>query len=559
MTDAGMGGEQAGTSLRGALLGLLDPSEENSKLMETMGVAITDNEGNFVGLANLVKNLDDSMAGMTETQKAATLSSLVGREAVSGMLSLMEAGPDKINELTKSLENSGGASAEAAAKMKDNLNGALEQMSGAFETLSITVGNALTPAIRFVAELITSLIDKFNALPTGVQTTIAVLTALSGLFLLLAGPLLWMLSLLPGIIGGFSAIAGALGLAASALASIIGVALLVVAAIAGLAVAFVVAYKKVDWFRNAVNAAWTWIKNATMTAFNFIKGIVMQVVGAIVAFGGEQLAKFGGLWDKHGAFIMSTVKTYFSLVKNYIQIVMAVIKGIFQTVWPIITNLVKIAWGLIKTIVGSAIDIVVGLIDAAMSLLKGDWKGAWDAIKGIAEDIWHNIEDFFSSIDLVQIGKDIIQGLVNGMGGMIGTVTSKVKEIAGKIPEGVKGLLNIHSPSRVMMALGGYTAEGLAIGIGKGLTDVQRAAAGMAGAAVPNMGSASVAYRSGGGASTASSASATSASAGKGGQPVVIQLVLPDGRVLAETSHDDMQRLFANSFSQELRVNGVKG
>jgi phage-related protein len=144
------------------------------------------------------------------------------------------------------------------------------------------------------------------------------------------------------------------------------------------------------------------------------------------------------------------------------------------------------------------------------------------------------------------------------MSGMIGTVTSKVKEIAGKIPEGVKGLLNIHSPSRVMMALGGYTAEGLAVGIGRGLTDVQRAAAGMASAAVPNMGSASVAYRSGGSTSTASGASTTSTSANKSG-PVVIQLVLPDGRVLAETSHDDMQRLFANSFSQELRVNGVKG
>lgn len=559
LMDSGMKGEQAGTTLRGALLGLLDPSEENSKLMDKMGVAITDASGNFVGISKLIGNLSDSMDGMTETQKAATLSQLVGKEAVSGMLSLMREGPDKIDAFTKSLENSEGASAKTSAIMKDNLGGALEQLQGAFETASITIGTALTPAIQFVAEAIRKMIDLFNQMPAGAQSAIAVTAGLAAAFLLLGGPLLMFIGFIPTIVSGFAAIGSAISVAIPIFSALLGPVTLIIAAIAGLAVAFVVAYKKIEWFRNMVNAAWEWIKNATMTAFNFVKGIVLQVVGAIVAFAGEQLAKFGGLWDKHGSFIMSTVQTYFSIVKNYIQIVMAVIKGIFQTVWPIITNVVKIAWSWMKTIIGSGIDVVVGLIDAGMSLLQGDWKGAWNAIKGIGEDIMGNIIDFFAGIDLQQIGKDIIQGLVNGMGGMIGTVTSKVKEIAGKIPAGVKSLLNIHSPSRVMMALGGYTAEGLAVGIGQGLRQVERASAGMASAAVPNMGSASLAYRSGGGASTASSASATSASAGKGGQPVVIQLVLPDGRVLAETSHDDMQRLFTNSLTQELRVNGVKG
>ncbi len=124
--------------------------------MEKMGIAITDASGNFVGISKLVENLDESMTGMTDTQKAATLSSLVGTEAVSGMLSLMSAGPDKIDQFTKSLENSEGASAKTAAIMKDNLGGSLEQLQGAFETASITIGTALTPAIQFVTEGIRS-------------------------------------------------------------------------------------------------------------------------------------------------------------------------------------------------------------------------------------------------------------------------------------------------------------------------------------------------------------------------------------------------------------------
>jgi TP901 family phage tail tape measure protein len=150
MTNAGMKGEQAGTTLRSALLGLLDPSEENSKRMEKMGITITDAKGNFVGLSKLVKNLSDSMKGQTETQKAATLSALVGTEAVSGMLSLMKAGPETIDKMTESLENSGGASAEAAAIMKDNLAGAYEELSGALETVGIKLGKEFLPLLTEV-------------------------------------------------------------------------------------------------------------------------------------------------------------------------------------------------------------------------------------------------------------------------------------------------------------------------------------------------------------------------------------------------------------------------
>jgi TP901 family phage tail tape measure protein len=559
MTNAGMGGEQAGTSLRGALISLLNPSEKNTKLMESMGIAVTDAKGNFVGLSGLVQNLSDSMSGMTDTQKAANLASIVGTEAVSGMLSLMKAGPAQIDKMTASLEASGGASAETAAKMKDNLKGALEQMGGAFETLSITVGTALTPAIKTVAEGITSMVNAFNALPSGVQTTIAVIAAVTALFLLLVGPLLILVAMIPAITTGFAAIAGAFGVTAGVLAGGIAIVSGVVVAIVALGAAFVIAYQKLDWFRTMVDTAWAWIKNAFNTALQFISGIVQSVMSAVTSFAGEQLAKFQALWNEHGTAIMTFVKNAFTGIQITISIAMAAIKAIFQAVWPIISNIVRVAWEYMKMIVGSAIDIVVGLIDAAMSVLKGDWSGAWDAIKGIAENIWHNIEGFFRNIDLVQIGKDIIAGLIRGIGSMGGAVMRSVSKIANSIPNGVKKLLGIHSPSRVLMELGGYTAEGLAVGIGKGISGIQSMAGAMANAATPNMGSQSLSYGlSGGGASGGSMSNTATAGNSTSSQPVVIQLTLPDGRVLAEASYNDMDQLFANKFSNELRVSGVK-
>ncbi|WP_079752722.1 phage tail tape measure protein, partial [Acinetobacter baumannii] len=71
---------------------------------------------------------------MGTAQKSAAISTIFGTEAVSGMLALIEAGPEKINAFSKELKNSDGAAAEAAQKMKDNLAGALEELGGAFET-----------------------------------------------------------------------------------------------------------------------------------------------------------------------------------------------------------------------------------------------------------------------------------------------------------------------------------------------------------------------------------------------------------------------------------------
>ncbi|OOM81933.1 hypothetical protein CLPUN_07950 [Clostridium puniceum] len=70
---------------------------------------------------------------------------------------------------------------------------------------------------------------------------------------------------------------------------------------------------------------------------------------------------------------------------------------------------------------------------------------------------------------------------------MASGISDIIKEIVGKIPEGVKKLLDIHSPSRVMMELGAYTGEGFALGIGDTIGNISRQANAMAAAAMPNV------------------------------------------------------------------------
>ena len=164
MSDAGIKGETAGTTLRGGLIQLLKPSEETSKMMQRLGIEVEDSKGHFVGLANLIQNISKSLEGQTRAQKLANLSAMVGTEAASGFLTLMEAGPEKIRKYTKSLQESDGASAKAANTMQHNFAGAVEQLGGTIESIAINVSDVLTPTVEKATNFLSDLGDKFNEL-----------------------------------------------------------------------------------------------------------------------------------------------------------------------------------------------------------------------------------------------------------------------------------------------------------------------------------------------------------------------------------------------------------
>ena len=104
MSNSGLKGEQAGTVLRASFIRLAKPTGEASKLMQQMGIHMTNNQGKFVGMGNLIGQFRTHLKGMTKEQKLATVSQIVGTEAASGFLALIDAGPDKINKYSNSLK-----------------------------------------------------------------------------------------------------------------------------------------------------------------------------------------------------------------------------------------------------------------------------------------------------------------------------------------------------------------------------------------------------------------------------------------------------------------------
>lgn len=87
--------------------------------------------------------------------------------------------------------------------------------------------------------------------------------------------------------------------------------------------------------------------------------------------------------------------------------------------------------------------------------------------KTAAENLVNNVVDTIKKLpeDIFNIGKNIVQGLWNGINDMANWIKGKVSDFVGGIVDGVKGVLGIHSPSRVFE---NEIGKNMALGIGEG-------------------------------------------------------------------------------------------
>jgi TP901 family phage tail tape measure protein len=664
MANQGIKGEQAGTSLRAALLRLVKPPKQAANELHDLGVKVTDAHGKFRSFSDIIGDLNTKTAKMTNAEKAAAMARIFGTEAVSGMLAVISQGKPKIDQYTTALKNSDGASAKAAAQMKDNLAGSLSKLNGAIESAKIGIEQALAPALRVIADTVQKVVVAFNNLPKGmktfISTTLAVVAVVSTFAAVLGGAL--------AAVGGIMIGIGALGPALAGIAAPLGIIAGAVAGVVALGVGFYELYKNCKPVQDAINGIGNTIKglfqgisaiaqgganegkgisildsiglstgaisvilnsvNAVKSAFatvkqeisnivTFVQGVaniaiggasegkgismlnilglsssaittiqtnimaiktivsgilsglwsVIQTIGnGISQFwkaNGTQIMSFVSaawngikttistiitavktivvsilqaievLWKAHGSRLMAIISGAFGIIKSLISGALSFISGLFQAVFPIVSGVVQVAFGIIKSVISVAGDVIGGVVKTVAKLFSGDWKGAFETAKSTAVKIWNDIVNAFKGIDLYQIGVDIIQGLINGLGSMVGAVIDTIGGISSTIVGTIKKLLGIHSPSRVMMEIGGYVTEGMAIGMDSNVYKVLAASNNLANNAIPNVNISNT--------SAVVSSNGNNRNAQK--QPLILQMVTPDNRMMAEWLVDDITDL----------------
>jgi phage-related protein len=443
MADVGIRGEQAGTTLRGGLVQLLKPAEKTAKMMESMGIQVTDANGKFIGLAGVIREFQESMEGMTDAQKLATLSQIVGTEAASGFLALMKAGPSEIEKMTKALENSGGASKEAAEQMMGGLGGAIEQMSGAFETMQIIIGDHLTPIIQRVVEWITKLIEAFNNAPpklqkfisiaalvlatlTGFIAVVGTVAAGIGLFMMSIAPLLPFLTKLGGklkVVGGlFAFLTSPISLAVIALGALIAV--------------FVALYKHSEPFRASIDKIGGTLKGAFVSGvvkagevLTKLKNVFVELVNTRVVPFFESLADvisrafsgdFSGVANMFGQLVPTIIGFLVggipALILTGARFLPAIAEGMQQNlpallngITAVITNVITAITTYLPMFVQSGVDVLTKLIEGLTTAIPL----ILPAVITIVTTLITTLAQFFPQF--VQAGVTVLTNLLNGI------------------------------------------------------------------------------------------------------------------------------------------------
>ncbi|MED4827158.1 phage tail tape measure protein [Bacillus atrophaeus] len=204
MANSGIKADMAGTALRSTLTRLAAPPKPAASAIEELGLKVTDSTGKMRPLADIMGQITEKTKNYTETEKIRIAKQLAGQHALSGFITLMHAGKDKLQDFTKELENSGGTAEKIADKQMDNLAGSMEYLKSAVNNAVITLGNQFIPVIRATTDGLTKVVTWFDALPSSVASTIAITGAAVTVFSLLGGAFLLTLGALPKIAAGWN-------------------------------------------------------------------------------------------------------------------------------------------------------------------------------------------------------------------------------------------------------------------------------------------------------------------------------------------------------------------
>lgn len=369
----------------------------SGKAIGDVTIATTNADGSMRDLSDILADCRSAFGNLTESEKAQAAESLVGKNAMSGFLALMNAGQGDIDKLSSAIDNCDGSAEKMAMTMQDNLAGQLTILKSQLQELAISFGDILMPAIRSIVSKLQGFVDKLNGMDEGTKRTIVTIALLVASI----GPLLVIIGTAISKIGvamqGFVKLAngisklkiaiqggtGVLGKLGAALGGISAPVLAVVAVIAVLVAAFVHLWKTNEGFRDAMIGTWNRIKD---TISGFCQGIV------------DRLNALGFQFTD----IVDVLKTVWN---GFCQVLAPIFEGVFNN---------------IANILSTVTGVITGILDVFIGIFTGNWSQAWTGVKEIFSSIWNGISSFFTNI------LNVIKGVADVVLGWFGTSWNEV-------------------------------------------------------------------------------------------------------------------------------------
>ena len=466
MANAGIKSSQAGTSLRGAITNLAKPTDTVAAAMDKYGISLTDSSGKMLSLRELMEQLRQKLGGLSEAEQAQAAAALFGKNAMSGMLAIINGSDKDFEKLAGAIDNCDGSSEKMANTMNDNLQGQITILISQLQELAISFGEILMPKIRDIVTHIQNFVDKLNAMDEGQKETILRI----GMFVAALAPMLMGLgkvitfsanvsralgTLSAGLVkaGGFS------GVFTKALGLITSPAAIVVGAIAAITAVIIHLWNTNEDFRNTITAIWQKIKDAFTT---FAAGISERLSALGITFS-DVTSAIKTIWDGfcnllapvlEAAFntIAIALQTAFNVILGIWDVFSAVFSGDWSGAWEAVKGIFSSVWDGLKEYFSTIIGAVKGVADAFLGWFGTNWETVWNGVKTFFEGIWNGISSFFEGIwnGISTFCTTVWNGIVTNVTAFcttvhdtISTIFNAVKDVVSNVWETIKNVVQV--------------------------------------------------------------------------------------------------------------------
>lgn len=483
MANAGIKGSQAGTTLRTAFTRMSAPTKQVRAEMDRLGISMTDAQGEMKPLNQLLPELRDSFAGLSEEQQMQAASSIFGQQAAAGMLAVINAGEDDFNKLADSIYNSTGAAEEMSAIMLDNLQGDFTLLKSAVEGLGIAFYDYMDVGLRNITQAATGYVEQLmeaiseDGLAGAVEAMgdivadIVVNVTEAAPEMIEAGANM-IIAFIEGIDDNKELIIES---TTQAMTALLEAAMEIIPKMMILGMDIIVGL--ID---GIVGNLGSLVPAATDMIFTIVDAIIDNLDTLIPAAIEVVLTLMQAMIDNIDKIIDATLRIIQAILDAIIdnlpqilamgvEIVVTLVKGIFERFPDIMGVIGELIGLIIATILGLLGEILAVGWELVTTLAAGISEKISDAVsaaKEVASGVIQGIKDGFANV--ASIGLDLVKGLWGGISDAKSWIISKIGGWTSSVVSSMKSFFGIKSPSRLMRDEIGHW---LAVGIGDGFED----------------------------------------------------------------------------------------
>lgn len=493
--------EDATLGLTGALIAMGKPAEVASTAVNSLLTSFSTldyaTKSQLIGFEQLGLNIEDfsklvatdgkqaiityldAINDLEESKRIGTNALIIGKEfgdditMLAGSVGVLENNWELLGETVNSTKNYFGSMDVEFKKISDTTANKMVLFKNNIDGVVASVGEAFIPALNELLLNMTPMVATIGTWASANPELIQQITLIGGSLL---GAVVSLKLFADGVSAAKTTIDG-LKIAHTALASPMG---LTVIGLGILLAAGVLVYQNWDEIKQIINdnqpAFIALSVSVTALTVALIAAnaplILLKVQAAATAIQAGVMTVATSAWSVAAGVAATATWTFnaaLAVLTSPITLVVAAIALIATGGYLVVKN-----WSAISAGLRTEFDKVRAAVANAVATMSAWWERLVANTTGSFNRIKNSISSALNALPakMLQIGKQIINGLINGIKSGASSVVSAIGNMASSAVAKAKSVLNIRSPSRVMKTVGEQTAEGMAVGIKKGAKTV---------------------------------------------------------------------------------------